>query len=146
MAHKKKHHGTGHHDGGHHQQHGHPSHAHHGAHGHHGRKVHGGHKHQGGGAVGSHHLEQGYDTDTHSHQAMKKGGSRKGKSKSNETGLLNRGPAMHIGAVTHDAAAHPSFHAANKEHGLDHDFSPPHEGYMDGGCNHHLGDNVAHED
>lgn len=45
----------------------------------------------------------------------------------------------------HDGMAHPSHHQANADHGTPMGFAPP-EGYQDGGCDHHLGDNVADED
>src|SRR5260370_32669250 len=118
-------------------------HGHMGAHPHHGRKVHGGHKHQGGGHPGSHHAEQGYDKDAMQERPKV---NKRPAQHSNETALVHRGSAPHIGSHKgHDAAAHPSFHAANKEHGLDHDFAPA-EGYMNGGHDHHLGNNIAHED
>ena len=44
-----------------------------------------------------------------------------------------------------DEMAHESHHKKNAEHDMHHGFCPP-EHYEDGGCDHHLGDNVAHED
>lgn len=45
----------------------------------------------------------------------------------------------------HDSIAHPSHHQANVDHGTPMGFQPD-EGYKDGGCDHHMGDNVAFED
>jgi hypothetical protein len=65
-----------------------------------------------------------------------KDGHKKGRAKGNEHLHPN---------VPHDKIAHPSHHEANADHGTPQGFDGGME-YEDGGCDHHLGDNVADED
>lgn len=67
-----------------------------------------------------------------------KGGKAKG-------GNLRRGH-IHIGTDHgHDGMAHVSHHMANEEHGTPGGFAAG-EHYLDGGCDHHLGENEVDHD
>jgi len=44
-----------------------------------------------------------------------------------------------------DSMAHPSHHQANVDHGTPMGFAPQ-DGYLNGGCDHHLGDNISEQD
>lgn len=69
---------------------------------------------------------------------MRKGGHKHQKK-------LSGNFKSHLPPHAHDRMAHPSHHQANEDHGTPNAFAPPTE-YQDGGCDHHLGDNVAEED
>ena len=93
------------------------------------------------GAIGTEEVHQ----SEHKEHAKRDHGKKGGSYGHQHQGEMHRG-TMHLHSHKgHDGMAHESHHAANQAHGTPMGFCPD-DGYQDGGCDHHLGDNVHEED